>query len=276
MSESLNFYLNRIGKIPLMTADEEIHLGSIIREWHQHTSPSIALERRGRRATNRMIQANLRLAVSACKHYRGRAQQLRIDPMDLIQSANIGLIRAVELFDPSRGYKFSTYAYWWIKHGIMRFFHDHAGTIRLPAHLVETAIKAQTLSRDMGASLPLSEVAEKLSISSERLNFVLDRYSSCRTLSLDQELGGLDSDGCLGDLISSNNTDHLNEDYGWIHSEIARLEHYERLVLACRYGQDSVRSLAQTAEQLGITKAKAQRIEQKALQHLRRRLTPMR
>ena len=275
MPESLNFYLNRIGKIPLMTADEEIQLGSIIREWHQHANPSTALEKRGRRAMNRMIQANLRLAVSVCRHYHGRAKQLAVDPMDLIQSANIGLIRAVELFDPCRGYRFSTYAYWWIKHGIMRYFHDYAGTIRLPAHVVETAIKAQALSRDRGASMPLSEVAEQLSISSERLNFVLDRYSSCRTLSLDQELGGVDSDGCLGDLVASSSPDHGNEDYSWIHSEIARLDKHERHVLACRYGQQSIQSLAKTAEQLGITKAKAQRIEQRALQHLRQRLTPM-
>jgi hypothetical protein len=275
MSESLNFYLNGIGKIPLMTADEEIHLGSIVREWLQHTDPSVSLEKRGRRAMNRMVQANLRLVVSVCRHYHGRATHLQIDPMDLIQSANLGLIRAVELYDPCRGYKFSTYAYWWIKHGIMRHFHDHAGTIRLPAHVVETAIKAQAMSRELGASAPLAKVAEKLSITSERLNFVLERYSNCRPLSLDQELGGADSDGCLGDLVCSTNPDQQIDDYNWIHDEIAKLDSNERHVLTCRYGQQSVQSLAQTAERLGITKAKAQRIEQKALQQLRRRLTPM-
>jgi RNA polymerase sigma factor (sigma-70 family) len=273
MSESFDFYLKSIGKIPLLTADEEIHLGLIIREWQRHPNPPIGLEKRGRRAMNRMVNANLRLVVSACKHYQARAAHLLIDPMDLIQSANLGLIRAVELFDPCRGYKFSTYAYWWIRHGIMRYFQDHAGPIRLPAHVVETAIKARAISRELGASVPLNMVAKKLSVSSERLNFVLDRYAICRPLSLDQALGGADGDGHLSDIVSSEGPAPYSEDYGWIHSELACLDNHERLVLQCRYGSQSVVSLAKTAEQLGISKAKVQRIEHKALQHLRRRLS---
>ncbi len=275
MSESLDFYLKSIGRIPLMTADEEIHLGSIIREWRQHVDPPVALEKRGRRAMNRMVNANLRLVVSACKHYQARAAHLQIDLLDLIQSANIGLIRAVELFDPCRGYKFSTYAYWWIKHGIMRHFQEHAGPIRLPAHLVETAIKAQAMTHDAGVSTPLSVVAERLSVSTERLNFVLDRYSSCRPLSLDQQLGGQDSEGRLCDIVSANHSDQLEDDYGWVHGEIAMLDSHQRSVLHCRYGSESVLSLAKTAEQLGVSKARVQRLEHKALQQLRQRLMPV-
>ena len=275
MSESLDFYLKSIGKIPLMTADEEIHLGSIIREWRQHGDPPAALEKRGRRAMNRMVNANLRLVVSACKHYHARAAHLQIDSLDLIQSANIGLIRAVELFDPCRGYKFSTYAYWWIKHGITRHFQEHAGPIRLPAHLVDTAIKAQAMTQEAGDSAPLSVVADRLSVSCERLTFALDRYSRCRPLSLDQKLGGPDGDGVLSDIVPANQSEGLEDDYGWVHGEIALLDRHQRMVLRCRYGHETVLSLAKTAEQLGISKARVQRIEHKALQQLRRRLMPV-
>ena len=275
MSESLDFYLKSIGKIPLMTADEEIHLGSIIREWRQHQDPTAALEKRGRRAMNRMVNANLRLVVSACKHYHTRAAHLQIDQLDLIQSANIGLIRAVELFDPCRGYKFSTYAYWWIRHGIMRHFQDHAGPIRLPSHLVETAIKAQAMTQSAAVPAPLAVLADRLSVTSERLNFVLNRYFVCRPLSLDQQLGGQDGDALLADIVPAKYSEQLEDDYDWVHGEIALLERHQRLVLGCRYGHGNVLSLAKTAEQLGISKARVQRIEHKALQQLRRRLSPV-
>ncbi len=273
MSESLDFYLNSIGRFPLMNAEEEIHLGLIIREWRQHPQPPAGLERRGRRAMNRMVNANLRLVVSACRPHLQRAANLQIDPLDLIQSANLGLIRAVELFDPCRGYKFSTYAYWWIRHGIMRHFQDNAGPIRLPAHVVDTAIKARALSQELSTATPAALVAEKLCVSKERLEFVLERYAICRPLSLDQELGGADHDGSLGDIVAAKQVDPLAEDYNWIHNELAKLDSQQQIVLQCRYGTQSVLSLSKTAEQLGISKARVQRIEQKALEKLRQRLS---
>jgi RNA polymerase primary sigma factor len=273
MSESLEFYLKSIGRFPLMNADEEIHLGLIIREWRQHPQPAAALERRGRRAMNRMVNANLRLVVSACRPHLHRAAMLQIDPLDLIQTANLGLIRAVELFDPCRGYKFSTYAYWWIRHGIMRHFQDNAGPIRLPAHLVNTAIKARAMGQEADTATPHSQVAEKLCVSKQRLEFVLERYAMCRPLSLDQELGGADQDGCLSDIVAAKEVDPFSEDYNWVHNELALLNSQQQSVLQHRYGNPSSLSLSKTAAQLGISKARVQRIEQKALEQLRRRLS---
>ena len=112
MSDSFGDYLKSIGRIPVLTPAEEVHLGTLVRSWQDHSEPSVALVRRGRRALERMVSANLRLVVAVVMRQNRRIQHLNHDPLDLIQAGNLGLIRAVEKFDPSRGYKFSTYGYW--------------------------------------------------------------------------------------------------------------------------------------------------------------------
>ena len=145
MPDPLRDYLNQIGKIPLLTAAEEIELGnSIQRMMPLLDKPDLTKDeqkiiRIGKRAKKRMVQGNLRLVISVASKYNKMTSRLSMQ--DLIQEGNIGLIRAVEMFDPSRGYKFSTYAYWWIRQGITRAIAEKSRTIRLPIHITETLNK---------------------------------------------------------------------------------------------------------------------------------------
>ncbi|NDG22512.1 MAG: sigma-70 family RNA polymerase sigma factor [Synechococcaceae bacterium WBB_10_009] len=145
MSDAFGDYLRSIGRIPLLTAEEEVHLGMIVKNWMEAEQPSAGLERRGRRALERMVTANLRLVVTVALRYVRRLKHLSHDPMDLVQAGNIGLLRAAEKFDPTRGYKFSTYGYWWIRQSINRYLQEHNGSIRLPVNLVSLAMRAEML-----------------------------------------------------------------------------------------------------------------------------------
>jgi DNA-directed RNA polymerase sigma subunit (sigma70/sigma32) len=120
MSDVLGDYLNSISRIPLLTSDEELHLGRMVRRWQDDAKPAPSVIRTAKKALDRIVSANLRLVVSYVKRYRRRIAHLNIELIDLIQAGNIGLIRAAEKFDPSRGYRFSTYAYWWIRHSVSR------------------------------------------------------------------------------------------------------------------------------------------------------------
>ncbi|MFM7235363.1 MAG: sigma-70 family RNA polymerase sigma factor [Cyanobium sp.] len=116
--DAVQAYLRLIAAIPLLTPAEEVHLGTIVKRWQQSASPSPSEVRSARRAMDRMVRANLRLVVSVCRHQQ--RESAGVELMDLIQAGNLGLIRAVELFDPCRGYRFSTYAYWWIRQAVRR------------------------------------------------------------------------------------------------------------------------------------------------------------
>ena len=124
MSDALGDYLNSISRVPLLTSEEELHLGRLVREWQDHENAPAAVGRRGKRALDRIVSANLRLVVSVVTRYRRRFAHLAIEPIDLVQAGNIGLIRAVEKFDPKRGYRFSTFAYWWIRQAVSRHIQE--------------------------------------------------------------------------------------------------------------------------------------------------------
>ncbi|MCP9891805.1 sigma-70 family RNA polymerase sigma factor [Cyanobium sp. Aljojuca 7D2] len=158
MSDILGDYLKAIGRIPLLSVEEELHHGRLIRAWLDEEQPSKAVERRGRRALDRMVNANLRLVVSVVSKYRSRIRGNCIDMMDLIQAGNLGLIRAVEKFDPSRGYRFSTYGYWWIRQAVARFIHEYNYLIRIPHSLLSLAVKMSHLQIANGGALKVEDV----------------------------------------------------------------------------------------------------------------------
>jgi DNA-directed RNA polymerase sigma subunit (sigma70/sigma32) len=136
MTDCLSDYLKAIGCIPLLRQEEEVELGRMIREWRDFDNIASVKQRKGRRAFERIVNANLRLVVSVVKQYRFWIKGNSIDMMDLVQAGNLGLMRAVEEFDPARGYRFSTYGYWWIKQPAIRFIQDNDCPIKVPRSLV--------------------------------------------------------------------------------------------------------------------------------------------
>ena len=163
MNDSLGDYLSAIGKIPLMTAAEEIHLGTMVRAWLDHPDgPDAApagVRRRGKKAQDRMVSANLRLVLGLARKYSRRGALLGLEMLDLIAEGNFGLMRGVEKFDPERGYKFSTYAYWWIRQGITRAL-ESGGAVRLPAQVSQRYCKLQRIIADLGPGATLADAAE--------------------------------------------------------------------------------------------------------------------
>lgn len=136
MAEDLSAWLQGAGRIPLLTPAEELHLGTMVRRWLDDPDPSPAVIRRGRRSRDRMIAANLRLVVSVAKRYHPAIQRRRLSHLDALQEGSVGLVRAAELFEPSKGYKFSTYAYWWIRQALTRWL-SSSDLIRVPVYLRE-------------------------------------------------------------------------------------------------------------------------------------------
>ena len=275
MTDAFGDYLHSIGRVPLLTPAEELHLGGVVQEWLTDKAPTAALARRGRRAMDRMVTANLRLVVSVTRHYQTRIRHLQLDPLDVIQAGTLGLIRAVERYSPSRGYRFSTYAYWWIRQAVNRHLQEQSGAIRLPSQVTGLAMKARFLQASEARSLRLAELAARLGESEKRLAFVLRVTHEAHAVSLDQPMGGDEADVCLGDLIATPSALPLQEDYGWLHGELSQLDPLEQRVLQLRFRQEDPLSLARTADCLGLTKEKVQRVERQAFHKLRRRVMPM-
>jgi RNA polymerase primary sigma factor len=275
MSDAFGDYLRSIGRIPLLTAQEEVHLGLIVKEWMETPQPSLALQRRGRRALERVVTANLRLVVTVALRYLRRLKHLAHDPMDLVQAGNLGLLRAAEKYDPTRGYKFSTYGYWWIRQAINRYLQEHNGSIRTPVNLVSLANRAEALQNTGQPSLDGEALARQLGESSERIFYALAVQHRSHTISLDQQLGGSDGDMTLLDTVSDSRLPVISDDYQWMHSQIQMLSTPERTVIELRYGEEQQRSFAEVARLTGRSKDQVQRLERHALTKLRRNLTPM-
>jgi RNA polymerase primary sigma factor len=276
MSDAFGDYLRAIGRIPLLTPSEELHLGALVQQWIGDPGAGPSLVRRGRRAMARMVTANLRLVVSVCKHYQNRIRQLHLDPMDVVQAGNLGLIRAVERYQPSRGYKFSTYGYWWIRQAVNRHLQDRVGTIRVPAQVADLALKAQAIQSASGVGVSVAELAHQLGETEKRVGFVLRAVHESRALSLDQQMCASDGDSCLADLVGREDVVAPDaDDYRWLHLEIDQLSSLEKGVIHLRYGHQEGLSMAKAAERLGITKDKVQRIEKQVLHKLRQRVEPM-
>ena len=223
-NDPISWYLQNIGRVPLLTPAEEIELGNQVQkmmiltddgqlnEKNKEFTPPSKKEtiKIGRRAKERMMKANLRLVVSVAKKYQGKGLEL----LDLVQEGSLGLERAVEKFDPTRGYKFSTYAFWWIRQSMTRAIACQSRTIRLPVHLSERLASIRKVSRDLahklGAMPSRIEIAEAMEIDVEELDSVLRQALS--TSSLDAPVNGDDGRSFLGDLIAdSNNEEPLDQ-----------------------------------------------------------------
>ena len=267
--DATSAYLRRIAKIPLLTPAEEVHLGVLVQRWQRASSPSPVEVRSGRRALDRMVRANLRLVVSVCRHKLREAAGVEL--MDLIQAGNLGLIRAVELFDPSRGYRFSTYAYWWIRQGVRRAQAEQGQILRVPLSVRKLAGQAQAL-RHATPTASLEVLASRLGTDPARLEQVLAMSQAGRVMSLDQPHGD-DDEGQLLDVLSDGRELQPRDDYRWLHRGLTRLSVQARRVLALRYGEEP-RSLSQVAHCMGLTKSTVQGLEQRALRDLRVCLQP--
>ncbi|MGH3443378.1 MAG: sigma-70 family RNA polymerase sigma factor [Nitriliruptorales bacterium] len=287
-SDPIRQYLNEIGRTDLLTAEEEVDLAKRyqagldakrIRDLGTKLTPRQramlnSIERDGVRAKDHMIRANLRLVVSNARKFRGRG----LDLLSLTQEGNLGLIRAVEKFDHTKGYKFSTYATWWIRQALQRGLADKARTVRLPAHVFETLGKIRFVELDLlqqlGREPTEEEVAHELGLTVERLREI--RQAAQDVSSLDTPVGE-DGDATLGDLVAdeeavdpaSSATDSLTT--GEIAQVLAALDARERAVLMWRFGMmdGEEHTLEEIGEHFGLTRERIRQIEKKTLTKLR-------
>jgi RNA polymerase primary sigma factor len=282
-SDSMTWYLASIGREPLLTPAEEIELGNqvqammgLVEEKREDYSPQ---ERKiikvGRRSKERMMKANLRLVVSVAKKYQGKGMEL----LDLIQEGSLGLERAVEKFDPTRGYKFSTYAFWWIRQSMTRAIACQSRTIRLPVHLSERLSTIRKVSLDLahklGAMPSRQEIAEELNMPLEELDSLLRQ--SLTTSSLDAPIHADEGRSFLGDLIADASAEEpLEQVERGMHQEqlvrwLGHLTEQEREVLALRFGLDGKErhTLAEIGRLLDVSRERVRQVELKALRKLR-------
>lgn len=275
MSDILGDYLKTIGRIPLLTDAEELHHGRLIRAWLDQPDASRLVERRGRRSLERMVNANLRLVVSVVAKYRRRIRCHSMDMMDLIQAGNLGLIRAVEKFDPSRGYRFSTYGYWWIRQAVTRFIHEYNYAIRVPHSLLSLAAKMSQLQLTHGGPLSVEEVARLTGQDQKRVQqaSLLLYYNSM--VSLDQGVTGSDAgELTLKDTIAGDDGNHVSDDYAWLEGYLAQLSPLEIQILNLRFSEDKRLSLVDISRLTGKTRHHVQAVEGRALEKLRRSVVP--
>jgi RNA polymerase primary sigma factor len=275
--------LATIGREPLLTPSEEIELGNQVQKMmgltetkvNEFTPQELKVIRVGRRAKDRMIKANLRLVVSIAKKYQGKGLEL----LDLIQEGSLGLERAVEKFDPSRGYKFSTYAFWWIRQSMTRAIACQSRTIRLPVHLSERLTTIRKVSLDLahklGAMPSRQEIAAAIEMPIEELDSVLRQ--SLTTSSLDAPIKADEGNSCLVDLIADSYTESPLElvqrsiDQEQLAIWLNHLNQQEREVLSLRFGLDghNRHSLAEIGRNLDVSRERIRQVELKALRKLR-------
>ncbi len=292
--DPIRMYLKEIGKVPLLTGAQEVVLAQRIERGLEAATSLRALEEEfgdpelvpsdlrrplarsegdGRVATQQLINANLRLVVSIAKRYRNRGMLF----LDLIQEGNLGLMRAVDKFDYTKGFKFSTYATWWIRQAITRAIADQARTIRIPVHMVETINKVARVQRQLvqehGREPTLEELSARTEMTPARVREVL-RISQ-DTVSLEQPMG--DEDFSLGDVIEDQSAivpadaaarALLNEA---VKQALAELSEREQLVVRLRFGIDDgqVRTLEEVGREFGVTRERIRQIESKVLAKLR-------
>jgi RNA polymerase primary sigma factor len=260
-SDPVRMYLKEIGRVPLLTAEEEVSLARRI-------------ERRDMRAKSKLIEANLRLVVSIAKRYVGRGMLF----LDLIQEGNLGLIRAVEKFDYRKGYKFSTYATWWIRQAITRAIADQARTIRIPVHMVETINKLirvqRQLLQDIGREPTAEEIAAEMGTTPLKVREILK--ISQEPVSLETPIGE-EEDSQLGDFIEDEEAaipvDAVSEIMRGeeLNTVLSTLTHRERKVIELRFGLrgEHPRTLEEVGQKFGVTRERIRQIEAKTLAKLR-------
>ena len=258
-TDALQLFLNEMARYPLLTAEEEVELAKLI-------------ERGDKAAKDKMVNSNLRLVVSIAKKYQGHGLSL----LDLIQEGIIGLIRAAEKFDWRRGYKFSTYATWWIRQAVARALADKARTIRMPVHIVERLQKMnraeRTLWTQLGREPTLEEIAEEASLPIQQAHEV--RAAARASASLDQPVGEAE-DAVFGDFVAGDDPLPEEEVEVSLRSQalsaaLLSLQERERQVLVLRYGLDDSepKTLEEIGRRLGLTRERVRQIELESLRRL--------
>ena len=278
--DTVRMYLKEIGRVPLLSAEEEIRLAKDM-ETGAADGATEAEKRAGERARQKLADANLRLVVSVAKKYLGRGLHF----LDLIQEGNMGLLRAVNKFDYHKGYKFSTYATWWIRQAITRAIADQSRTIRVPVHMVETINKINRASRELlqkyGREATNEEVAEAVHMSVDKLLRI--RKIAQEPLSLETPVGEK-ADSHLQDFLEDHDAVSPDDAAGSIllHEQLAALmgdlNAREREVLELRYGlrDGKMRTLEEVGAHFGVTRERIRQIEGKALSKLKKTAKPLR
>lgn len=263
--DSVRLYLREIGKIPLLNAEEELALAQRV----------VAGEKK---AKDKMAEANMRLVVSIAKRYSGRG----LDFLDLIQEGNTGLLRAVEKFDPDKGFKFSTYATWWIRQAITRAIADQARTIRIPVHMVETINKLLRTQRRMTQELnrepTIEELGKELEMEPEKVEYVIKIKQDITSLDAGVGRDGEDEDSVLGDFIEDEDgatpeesaTSQLLKEQ--VQSVLSTLSEREQKIIKMRFGLENGKShtLEEVGQEFAVTRERIRQIEAKALAKLRK------
>lgn len=264
-TNSVQIYLREIGKVSLLTAQEEVELAKKI-------------EKGDEAAKKRLAEANLRLVVSIAKKYVGRSPNLTL--LDLIQEGNIGLFRAVEKYDWRKGYKFSTYATWWIRQAITRALADQSRTIRIPVHMVETINKFTQITRrlvqDLGREPLPEEIASEMGMEVDKVRYIMK--ISQDTVSLETTVGEENDESTLGDFIEDTETILPNQaaarkllkDY--IKEILVKVSPREQKILKMRFGlEDGVtHTLEEIGQEFGVTRERIRQIEAKALDRIKK------
>ena len=261
--DSVRLYLREIGKIPLLSPEEELELAKKVKSGDK-------------RAKDKMAEANMRLVVSIAKRYSGRG----LDFLDLIQEGNTGLLRAVEKFDPDKGFKFSTYATWWIRQAITRAIADQARTIRIPVHMVETINKLlrtqRRLTQELNREPTIEELAAEMEMEPEKIEYVMKIKQDIT--SLDANVRDDDDDSVLGDFIEDEEaqspeeaatTQLLKEQ---VKDMLSVLTEREQKILKMRFGLEDGKShtLEEVGQEFSVTRERIRQIEAKALSKLRK------
>lgn len=266
--DTVRMYLLEIGRVPLLTREEEVKLSREIRRGNDQ-------------AKKRLVEANLRLVVSIAKKYVGRGLSF----LDLIQEGSLGLFRAVDKFDPDKGFKFSTYATWWIKQAITRAIADQARTIRIPVHMVETINKythtKRRLTQELGREPLPEEIAAEMGMDVKKVRFIMK--TSQDIISIDAPVGS-EEDSVLSDFIADTETVTPDE---YAHNQVLRenirdmlkyLTHRERKIIIMRFGLGDgiAHTLEEVGKEFGVTRERIRQIEAKVLQKLREHPTSVR
>ena len=267
--DSVKLYLREIGKIPLLSQEEEFELAQKVIHGN---------EKEKKRAKDKMAESNMRLVVSIAKRYSGRG----LDFLDLIQEGNTGLLRAVEKFDPDKGFKFSTYATWWIRQAITRAIADQARTIRIPVHMVETINKVlrtqRRLTQELNREPTTEEIGKAMDMDADKIEYVMKIKQDIASLDASVGRDGEDDDSSLGDFIEDEDrvspedaaANQLLKEQ--IASILSTLTDREQKIIKMRFGIGGGKShtLEEVGAEFSVTRERIRQIEAKALAKLRK------